>query len=508
MLFNSPHFIFLFLPITLSVFFALARRDRRSALVWLTAASVFFYAWWNPPYVVLILASMLFNYAVGAALSRNRGGKRLLALGIAANLILLGYYKYANFFVDNLNAVIHSDLRLEPVLLPLGISFFTFQQVAYLVDAHRGETKEYDVIQYGLFVTFYPQLIAGPIVHHAEILPQFDGRRPFRFRADDMAAGVTVFLCGLFKKVVIADTVAVYASPLFDYAALVRPVTFCEAWCGVLAYALQIYFDFSGYSDMAVGLGRMVGIRIPVNFDAPYRATSPIEFWRRWHMTLSRFLRDYLYIPLGGGRRGTARRYVNLMATMLLGGLWHGASWNCVIWGGLHGLLLSMNHVWRGRRGPAGGTDRPGDGPFSTWAGRLLTFLAVCVAWVFFRSRDLTAAFDLLGAMAGMNGVVLPRGYAAFPGTGVLAALGVRFGDAGLFLGRNEMLFLGGLLSWCWFAPTTQTWTAAADDADAGVRTGWPAWRPSRGWAVAIAAASFVTLLRLSGFSEFLYFQF
>ena len=496
MLFNSYPFILFFLPVTLAVFFILGHRDhRRLSLGWLVLASLFFYGWWNPKYVALILGAIVFNFAVGSALSRHhatgarRAGRALLALGIAANLALLGYFKYANFFAANLNGLLGTRLPLETVVLPLGISFFTFQKIAYLVDAHRGEAKEYDFVQFCLFVTFYPQLIAGPITHHREIIPQFAHPAPYRFSAENLAAGIAIFVAGLAKKVLIADAVAEFVAPVFDAAAHGQALTCVEAWSGVLAYAFQIYFDFSGYSDMCLGLGRMIGIRIPINFNSPYQAANIIDFWRRWHMTLSRFLRDYLYIPLGGSRHGPVRRYANLGITMLLGGLWHGASWTFVIWGGLHGLYLVVNHGWRTLRGGPGADDAPA----ARWAGRLLTFAAVLVAWVFFRAAGLASAAAILKAMAGAG-----------------AAAG-----SGLLKGRREIVWLTGLLLVCWFAPNTQEWAGYAGTGAEGKAVGdparypaWARWRPSRTWAMALAAVSLFVLLSLTQVSEFLYFQF
>jgi|SaaInlStandDraft_6_1057023.scaffolds.fasta_scaffold27026_2 alginate O-acetyltransferase complex protein AlgI len=330
MLFNSYIFIFLFLPIVLLGFHLIGKQGHhRVAIAWLVGVSLFFYGWWNPAYLGLMLVSILFNYGVGVSLGRTPrklSKKPVLIFGVVVNLALLGYFKYANFFVDSLNSITGTNIVLLQVILPLAISFFTFQQIAYLIDAWRGETKEYNFLHYCLFVTFFPQLIAGPIVHHKEMLPQFAKDVVYKLRSKHIAIGLTVFSIGLFKKVVLADGVSVYATPMFDAAEAGVLLTFFEAWGGALAYSFQLYFDFSGYSDMAIGLARMFGIRLPLNFNSPYKATSIIDFWRRWHITLSRFLRDYLYIPLGGSRcRGEPRRFINVMVTMVLGGLWHGA---------------------------------------------------------------------------------------------------------------------------------------------------------------------------------------
>ncbi|MGR9037820.1 MAG: MBOAT family O-acyltransferase, partial [Gammaproteobacteria bacterium] len=375
MLFNSYGFIFLFLPVVLTVFFMIGKKEHHSiAIAWLVGASLFFYAWWNPAYLGLMLGSILFNYAIGISLSSDEfksSRKGILIIGITANLALLVYYKYANFFVDNLNALFGRFLYLDTVILPLAISFFTFQQIAYLVDTYKGETKELNFLHYCLFVTFFPQLIAGPIVHHREMLPQFERDSLYSINVKRHAVGYTIFAFGLFKKLVLADGIAAYAIPAFQAADAGIQLTLFEAWTGALAYTFQLYFDFSGYSDMAIGLAMMFGIRLPLNFNSPYKATNIIEFWRRWHMTLSRFMRDYIYIPLGGNKKGLVGRHLNLMITMLLGGLWHGAGWNFMFWGGLHGFYLIANHFWRSFFTGKAATSGMGRG-----FGWLLTFVA------------------------------------------------------------------------------------------------------------------------------------
>jgi len=424
MLFNSIEFIFVFLPAVLLGFYMIGSfGNHRVAISWLVGASLFFYGWWNPAYLGLMLGSILFNYAMGAVLVGGKDGphaRLMLAVGVACNLAVLGYFKYANFFVDNFNVLTGSSYHLGTIILPLAISFFTFQQITFLVDASRGETREYNFLHYSLFVTFFPQLIAGPIVHHREMLPQFAKDSIYRVNQSSLAIGLVIFLLGLFKKVVLADGVAAYATPVFDAAESGVVITFFEAWAGALAYTFQLYFDFSGYSDMAIGIARMFNIRLPLNFNSPYKAVNIIEFWRRWHMTLSRFLRDYLYYPLGGNRKGQPRRYVNLMMTMLLGGLWHGAGWTFVAWGCMHGLFLVINHAWHGVRriigSNPGSLGSPGRG--MAW---LVTFLSVVVSWVMFRAESFESAINILQGMAGMNGFVLPVQVAAIiPGLGGL----------------------------------------------------------------------------------------
>jgi D-alanyl-lipoteichoic acid acyltransferase DltB (MBOAT superfamily) len=309
MLFNSYEFIFGFFPLVFLGFLVLARAGMPALVqVWLVGCSLFFYGWWNYKYLALILASILFNYFVGLVISHSRNHTRRLwlVLGVCFNLGLLGFFKYADFFISTTNIIFGRDFNLLHVILPLAISFFTFQQIAYLVDRYQDIAFEREIsfLEYTLFVAFFPQLIAGPIVHHSQVIPQF--RRPEfgRFRLDNMSIGVTIFFFGLFKKVVIADRFGEWATPAFSMVDGGEVLSMQEAWLGAMAYTFQLYFDFSGYSDMAIGLGRIFGIRLPANFFSPYKADSIIEFWRRWHMTLSRFLRDYLYFPLGGNRKG------------------------------------------------------------------------------------------------------------------------------------------------------------------------------------------------------------
>ncbi|HYD17267.1 MAG TPA: MBOAT family protein [Patescibacteria group bacterium] len=387
MLFNSAAFLFAFLPVTLAGYFLVLRfLGKLPSQLWLFLASLFFYGWWNPKYVALIIGSMLFNYYLGRYLLLNQDRKALI-LGIAANLAVLGYYKYTGLLVATTNQLTGADFIVPNIILPLGISFFTFQKIAFLVDCHRKlAAPNQSLINFGLFITFFPQLIAGPIVHHKEMMPQF--AKPRSFDPGSFAVGLTLLSIGLFKKVMIADTLDAYVGPLFK-AAESRPLHIIEAWAAALAYTFQIYFDFSGYSDMALGLGKMFNVRLPVNFFSPYKAKNIIDFWRRWHMTLSRFLRDYLYIPLGGNRKGNARRYLNLMITMLLGGFWHGANWTFLVWGGLHGAFLGINHAWQ----QAGMPRLPG--PLAA----ALTFLCVMIAWIFFRAGDLHTAVSITGSL-------------------------------------------------------------------------------------------------------------
>ncbi len=495
MLFNSYIFIFVFLPMTLCLFCALGTRGHyHAAIATLVGASLFFYAWWNPIYLALLLFSILFNFGTGRLLS-VRASRGILAGGITMNLALLGYFKYANFFVDNLNALTHTGLKLAPIMLPLAISFFTFQQITFLVDSYRGQTREYRFLHYGLFVSFFPQLIAGPIVHHSEMLPQFARPEIYRFDVRRISLGLSIFLIGLFKKVMLADEAALYATPVFSAALQGDPLSFGEAWLGALAYTFQIYFDFSGYSDMAIGLAQMFGIRLPLNFFSPYKATSIIEFWRRWHMTLSRFLMNYIYIPLGGNRKGSTRRYLNLLVTMLLGGLWHGAGWTYILWGALHGGLLIINNLWLSARRALGlGDER------HTWWGKAvawtLTFTAIVYTMVVFRCESVAALVNMTQALSGATGLALPAGF--------LEGEGLR---------EIRLLILLALITWG--LPNVQQLFAAFEPAldiyrgaSPAYRLPWLSWRPTPAWAGLVGLMGLIAILSCTRASEFLYFQF
>ena len=381
MLFNSRLFILGFLPLALGGFLLLGRR-RRDALYWLLGCSLAFYGWWKPEMLVLLLGSIGVNYSVAW---RMAGRKAWLVAGLAFNLGLLGWFKYAGM------------LGISGVVLPLGISFFTFQQIMFLVDSYRDEVKLPPFLDYACFIAFFPHLIAGPIVRPSHILPQLAALAPRHEVQARLVEGTEIFLLGLAKKIVLADGLARFADPGFAAVARGDAISFIEAWVALLAYALQIYFDFSGYSDMAIGLARMFGIGFPVNFRSPYQARDISEFWRRWNITLSGFLRDYLYIPLGGNRHGEGKRIRNLMVTMLLGGLWHGAAWRFVLWGGLHGLFLVV-HGWSKRFGvrvPRG----------LAWG---ITLLAVTLAWVPFRAPSFGAAVEMYKGLSGLNGLAVP----------------------------------------------------------------------------------------------------
>ena len=435
MLFNSYEFIFAFLPITFFLYFYLNhKRLTEASKGLLVFSSLFFYSWWNIAYLPIILTSMLFNYVLGNALSKESSDKKerfskksILTVGVIANIALLGYFKYADFFIENFNLAFNHNAELLNLALPLAISFFTFQQISYLVDSYRKETKEYDFLNYALFVTFFPQLIAGPIVHHKEMMPQFAKVKNKVINYHNIAMGLFIFSMGLFKKVVIADTFATWATAGFDVA---ETLNLFQAWATSLSYTFQLYFDFSGYTDMAIGLALLFNIKLPINFNSPYKAKNIQDFWRRWHMTLSRFLRDYIYIPLGGNRKGNIRTYSNLMGTFIIGGIWHGAGWTFVFWGFLHGLALVTHKAWSSLGFNLWG-----------WVAWFITFNFINISWVFFRAKEWDDAIKVLSAMFSLDNIVLPKvleNKLAF-----LSDVGVDFGFSGYTLETIIWLICG-----------------------------------------------------------------
>ncbi|GAA6156567.1 MBOAT family protein [Pyruvatibacter sp. HU-CL02332] len=501
MVFSSLEFIYLFLPPTLAGFFVLRWLGwERGIIWWLIAASLAFYAWWSVAHLALLLGSVGINYLLHKMLVREKSSF-VLWLGIVGNLATLAYFKYADFLIGNMNAVAGTDLSMLGIVLPLAISFFTFQQISFLYDTYKDRIADCDFSRYMLFVVFFPQLIAGPIVLQKDTIPQFR-LAIFQSRAFlNIAIGGTLFGIGLFKKIVLADGVAPMANAVFGLADAGNAVPMEAAWIGALAYTFQIYFDFSGYCDMALGLARLFGIRLPINFHSPYKSESIVEFWRRWHITLSRFLRDYLYIPLGGNRNGPSRRYVNLFATMVLGGLWHGASWNFVLWGALHGFYLTINHAWTAVAGKSGFAGYL-PAPLARIVAQGLTLLAVIVAWVFFRAETFTGAVLILEGMFGLNEV-----YVLKPWESVLT-------DTSVFWMQAV-----GLAAICLFAPNAielvRKYRPVIDVRDAlgkvvahGQRF---MWRPSPAWSMAIFAitlTSIIQMYRLDDLTEFIYFNF
>lgn len=461
MLFNSYEFIFLFLPLSFIGYFILNNlKHIKLSILWLSLCSLFFYGWWNINNVPIVLASIIFNYIIGGTLTRKKN-KSILILGLAGNISFLAYYKYFDFFIFNINTVFSTGIEPLKIVLPLGISFFTFTQIAYIVDAYKGSAKEYNFINYILFVTFFPHLIAGPIIHHKEMMPQFSSLKNKFINWENISHGLFLFSMGLFKKVIIADSLSLWANPGFA----AKSLSMTEAWCTALSYTFQLYFDFSGYTDMALGIALFFNIKLPQNFNSPYLAESLIDFWRRWHITLSRFLRDYLYIPLGGNRKGEARRYINLMATMLIGGLWHGASWTFVFWGFLHGFGLVVNNMWRSA------------GLGMHWLlGRVITFLFVVVAWVFFRAESFSQAFIVLKGMVNYKNIGLFTHSPLLP------------------FGNKEVLVL--IIAYL-FVNTFKNSSQWENSFKLNLR-----------WAILVSIFFVSSLLGLNRISEFLYFQF
>jgi alginate O-acetyltransferase complex protein AlgI len=478
MLFNSYPFIFVFLPIALAGYFWLGRSSNLAPVVWLALASLAFYSVSNWQFVGLLLASVAFNYFIGwlliARQLRSTMRFAVLAVGVAGDLLVLGTFKYAGFFAANLNALFSTGIVVN-ILLPVGISFYTFTQIAFLVDAYRGNVARYGLPHYALFVTYFPHLIAGPILHHKDMIPQFESERTKRADPHLILCGLIIFAIGLFKKTCLADGIQPLVAPAFG----ANYPSFDQAWIGALAYTFQLYFDFSGYSDMAIGISLMFGIFLPLNFNSPYKATSIIEFWRRWHMTLSQFLRDYLYIPLGGNRHGRILRYVNLMITMLLGGLWHGAAWTFVVWGALHGAYLCVNHAWS-NYGPA---VAPRFARAANVAAFVLTFVSVVVAWVFFRADSISSATFVLSRMADPTNIVFGRGEMA------------------------NAIFIAVYAAIAWVTPNTQE-IMGYDHKNRMVGENLNGWLRRPGFLYAAATVLAFGVLGISQHSEFIYFRF
>ncbi len=484
MLFNSYTFIFIFLPVVLAGY-QLSYRFFGNTLsrLWLAAASLFFYGWWNPKYTFLVVFSIVFNFVLGTRMMKSQNMKRWLIVGIIGNLSLLGYFKYAHFLATNLSELTGLALAVKEHILPIGISFFTFTQIAYLVDLRKGRTEDRGPLDYALFVTFFPHLIAGPIVHHRELASQFDTMK--RLLSSNMVVGLGLFSLGLFKKVVIADNLAPSVDSVYG-ASEIANLSQAEAWYGTLAYTFQLYFDFSGYADMAVGLSRMFGVAMPCNFASPYKSTSIIDFWRRWHMTLSKFVRDYLYIPLGGSHCGWLRNHTNLLVVMVIMGLWHGAGWAFVVWGAVHGSYLVLNHAWATL---SRGTPLERFRQSALWrkVSLMITFIAVASAWVIFRADSLHDASLLLQLMYGLepggNGSVLPD------------------------LDWRMWAVLLALLLAVWLLPNSQEIVGVNELGESGNTPAWQ-WIFNKRGAVLAAAMMFAALILMQRPSPFLYFQF
>jgi len=496
MLFNSYEFLALFLPLSFFGYILLSRYVSALTRFWLAALSLIFYASWDPTYLPLLLGSIAINFTFGYILSQQPHRfhqtvrRSILVCSIVINLFVLALFKYANFLLQTIAALTNYEIPDVHVVLPPGISFYTFTQIAYLVDCFRDKVREPHALHYTLFVSFFPHLIAGPILHHSEMMPQFKDRLGHHVDWHLFSIGITTFIIGLFKKTVIADYLAGYVSPIFD-GAISNPITFTSAWLACIGYTLQLYYDFSGYSDMAIGLACLFGIRFPQNFNSPLKACSIIEFWRRWHMTLSRFLREYLYIPLGGNKRGEVNRYLNLLITMLLGGLWHGAGWTFVVWGALHGAYLCLNHAWRyGVRRL--GVEMKGGSYVTRGISTITTFLAVAIAFVVFRASSLVAARNVLSGLAGMTEgpdlettISNPMGLFPFA---LLVLLVITF----IMPNSQELM----------------RYTSVLEKAPASISPAWPRWQPNLIWAVVCVFLGVSSVVCVSRTSAFLYFQF
>jgi len=546
MLFNSYTFIFAFLPVALLGYALIGRTQSRVAVLsWLIAVSVAFYGLWNPISLLIILPSVAVNYLLArwmqARTAAGAEGDRqctwILTLGIVFNLCFLGYFKYKNFFLDSANELFGTQFALVATILPLGISFITFQKIAFLVDVRVGTIRKFDAFDFLIFVFFFPQLIAGPIVHYREMVPQFNAASQ-RLQASEIAVGLSLFAIGLFKKAVLADGIAPYANLSFGAAEQGQSLGLIQAWLGALAYTLQIYFDFSGYSDMAIGLARMFGIKLPANFNSPLKASSIIDFWSRWHMTLTRFLTAYAYTPLvmrmtrnrmarGQAVLGRNQRSVGAfvalvawpsMATMFLSGLWHGAGVTFIVWGLLHGGYLIINHGWRLWR------PKWDKATYERWMkplGFVLTLGAVVVAMVFFRAKSMAGALHMLQGMAGLDGVTLPTAVLARMGSlgewlaqaGVVADLssGAAFQSATLWvvaLLLAATMLPNSLEAMKRFEPALGFQPPAGATRGAGkTREAWAA-HLTAGWAAWVALLMLLGVLSLNRISEFLYWQF
>ncbi|MDH5636905.1 MAG: MBOAT family protein [Nitrospinota bacterium] len=492
MLFTSYGYIFLFIPVTFVGYFGLNYlKLTRLAKVWLGLTSLFFYGYWNPDYLLLLMGSIVFNYLSAIMISYHRGRGATshqtasLLFSVTANLGLLGYFKYYDFFVSSINTAFASDMELLHIVLPLGISFFTFTQIAFLVDTSRGRASEYSFDNYMLFVTFFPHLLAGPIIHHKEMMPQFDRLRNKFINHKHISKGIYLFFIGLAKKLVIADSIAVWANAGFDSG---ESLSFIQAWETSLAFSFQLYFDFSGYTDMALGVAMVFNIILPQNFNSPYKAADIQDFWRRWHMTLSRFLRDYVYIPLGGNRVGEAGVMANLVLTFVIGGLWHGAGWTFILWGLMHGVALVIHRIWK-----ISGME------MNRYLGVFVTFMFVNAAWVLFRAPTFDTAIQVYSSMLGLNGfsagVAMPMGYLK---TALINIL-------------SPMNMISVTMKFIWIPFCIYSWIPicmAVVFLMPNSTQMISKFNPGRRQLVFIGAVMAFLLLRLSTISEFIYYQF
>ncbi len=540
MLFNSIPFVFGFLPLVLAGFYTLGHWRRDWAILWLILASLCFYAWWRPLNVLLITPSILVNYVLARIILRRVDDRPAIAriallTGILFNLCFLGYFKYINFLGVVAGDVFGVNMVFTNVILPLGISFITFQKIAFLIDVNSGRVTSFTLKDYALFVLFFPQLVAGPIVHYREMMPQFHAA-PCRFRADDMAIGIVLFSFGLFKKTVLADSIAIYVSPLYADAARGAQITLFHGWIAAIGFMLQVYYDFAGYSEMALGLARFFGVKLPVNFYSPLKAPSIIEFWQHWHMTLTRFLTAYLYNPMTlsltrrrmarGARASSASSspaaFITLIAfptivTFAICGIWHGAGYTYIIWGFIHGALLSINQAWRALRRAYLPQWKTVGVPLRL-VGRALTFISVVTAIVVFRAPTVGAAVAIWQGMIGINGATMPQAYFDHAGS-LAAALQMAHVRPDPSSGASFIaawVWIVGLLAIAWIMPNVLQMLRNYEPAlgisakpPPGEKPNlWLSWQPSTAWSVSMAVLAAAGILSLGQLSEFLYWQF
>jgi len=531
MLFSSIPFLVFFAIVYLLVYMASKVNNSRSMQMWIILiASLFFYSYWNPPFLILLGLSVIVNYLLSVVILKNHesSSKNNLPFyfGLIFNLGLIAYYKYAYFLIDSINAMLSTNIAIrDDIFLPLGISFFTFQQIAFLIDCKKGLSKKYNFKEYTLFISFFPQLIAGPIVHHKEMMPQFEDTSKKLITYENFSVGLVLLAIGFFKKLVIADNAALICDPFFAKSTTQASLYFIDSWVGVLAYTFQIYFDFSGYCDMALGVARMLGIVLPINFFSPYKSRNISDFWRLWHITLSRFLRDYVYIPLGGNRKGKSRRYMNLMATMLVGGLWHGASWTFVVWGGLHGLYLVLHQFWLFIIKSLNLFKKESRiiASLGNFSSILLTFLAATFAWVFFRATTFDSAFEITQAMLGQSGMGTLKGSLTFFSDGQFRGILNMFGipehiNVKHYAHLESFLVLGVIAFIVFVLPNSvqiaEKYNPVIDPSKVlaayseKFRKVNISFSPTIGWAVFIAVIFVFSVLNMTRTSPFLYFQF
>lgn len=506
MLFHESVFVFLFLPIVVPAYLLCKIYiNNYSSIILLGILSIIFYGYWDIMYVPLLAFSITFNFFVGQYFLKNSYKTNLvLYIAIFINLFLLVFYKYSPMIIDNFNSISNKNLFYIYPDLPLGISFFTFLQIAYIVDCSKGKVIKTSFSSYFLFVSFFPHLIAGPLVHHRDLIPQFSQKT--KNISENVSVGIIIFGIGLFKKLVLSEYVSGWSDNMFNGVENGVMPSFIDAWLGVLSFTLLIYFDFSAYSDMAIGLSKMIGIRLPVNFNSPYKSTNIIEFWRRWHITLSQFLKDYLYIPLGGNRNGIFKKYQNILIVMVLAGLWHGANWTFVLWGFIHGFLLLINHYWNEKK----------IFKLNKFISHWLTFLFVMIAWVPFRSSSIEATINVYKGMFGNFGFILPEHYyALFPHTfsQYLIDIGIKFSALNGFGGKNQIITLLILLLFVMICPNTQQIFNKYKPAlylNVERINSYFHWKPNLIGTVMIGMlCSYLLLLVIQGKTgEFIYFQF